>query len=526
MKLASRNFILTALFSLSSVLAQVQVIPQVADGAGWQTTLVLTNITANPDLATLKFHIDTSGGATQSWLPPFQENISLASLKLPAGSTLFLHTPGTAASLSQGWAELDADAGIVGYTIFTNRVPGHPDQDGTAPAVSAASRILVPFDNSSGLVTALALVNPNSAAETISVNMRTTDGTTSTATLPSIPGSGQMAFVMTQQLPVSSGKSGLAEFYTTSGTFSIIALRANPTGAFTAAPVYFETGPPVIATTIAGSTIFAGFSIGKLTSTSGFPTTAADNELMGGQFASYSSTEWNLPFSGPTFGPCSVFDVTYPAGGKDPSYPDSFLDAGVTIPVTGPNLPAGTSLTRIALPTGPIYNLTPASGTLASGGTYTLTGNGGTQVGPFNISATLPSTFQVTNWNSTTVIDRSQPLTINWTGTGFDQVIIHAQGTTFAGSTIHNVTVSCVVASSLGTFAVPVQALSLLPSVPAGSMTGTGQLSVTASTYAGGTASAVSTTATSLTPSLVGGGRVNFGSFAPFLSVAKTLPVL
>jgi hypothetical protein len=41
-----RNLTLAVLFSLSCVYGQVQVIPQVADGAGWATTIVLTNTTA------------------------------------------------------------------------------------------------------------------------------------------------------------------------------------------------------------------------------------------------------------------------------------------------------------------------------------------------------------------------------------------------------------------------------------------------------------------------------------------------
>jgi hypothetical protein len=64
---------------------------------------------------------------------------------------MYLHTLGTAASLSQGWAMVNADAGIVAYAIFTFRSPGHQDQDGTALAAASTTRILVPFDNSSGL---------------------------------------------------------------------------------------------------------------------------------------------------------------------------------------------------------------------------------------------------------------------------------------------------------------------------------------------------------------------------------------
>jgi len=66
------------------------------------------------------------------------------------------------------------------------------------------------------------------------------------ATLPSVPAGGHMSFVLSQQFPVIQGHAGLAEFTSTTGTFSMIALRVNPTSSFTAAPVYFQSGAPLI----------------------------------------------------------------------------------------------------------------------------------------------------------------------------------------------------------------------------------------------------------------------------------------
>ena len=55
-----------------------------------------------------------------------------------------------------------------------------------------------------------------------------------------------MSFVLSQQFPVINGHEGLAEFYSSSGNVSMIALRFNPTSSFTAAPVYAQTGAPLI----------------------------------------------------------------------------------------------------------------------------------------------------------------------------------------------------------------------------------------------------------------------------------------
>ena len=115
---------------------QALILSDVVDGGGWQSTIVLTNSTAVPATATLIFHSDTQGGGTQPWTPPFLEVSSTSGMTLTGGSSLYLHTRGTAAALSQGWAELNASAGIMAYVIFTNRVPVRQDQDALRPVAA------------------------------------------------------------------------------------------------------------------------------------------------------------------------------------------------------------------------------------------------------------------------------------------------------------------------------------------------------------------------------------------------------
>src|SRR5450631_3838376 len=103
---ATAGFLLSCL-PLFGQSAQTLTIPHIVDGGGWQSTIVLTNSTAAAVSATLIFHTDTTAGATQPWTPPFLEVASTAGLVLNGGSSLFLHTRGTAAALAQGWAELD-----------------------------------------------------------------------------------------------------------------------------------------------------------------------------------------------------------------------------------------------------------------------------------------------------------------------------------------------------------------------------------------------------------------------------------
>jgi hypothetical protein len=227
--------------------AQSLILPHVVDGGSWQSVIVLTNMATIPASATLIFHTDTTAGATKPWTPPFLETSSTTGLMLAGGSTMFLHTAGTAAALSQGWAELNADTGITAYVIFTKRVPGQADQEGTVQAVAATNRIMVPYADASGYVTAIAVVNPTGTAQTVNVGFRTVEGGVAIDALPPVPPQGHMAFVLSQQFPVIAGHLGLAEFYTSSGAnISILALRFNPTQSFTAAPVFLQTGPAII----------------------------------------------------------------------------------------------------------------------------------------------------------------------------------------------------------------------------------------------------------------------------------------
>ncbi|MGA1996317.1 MAG: hypothetical protein ABSH45_11125 [Bryobacteraceae bacterium] len=259
-----------------------------------------------------------------------------------------------------------------------------------------------------------------------------------------------------------------------------------------------------------GTITMAGLTMGHSTYTSG--STTIISEVVGGVINSYTAAEFLLPYSGPKFGACTVLAETYPAGGKEPSAPDAQLDAG-TLHISGPGLSQNVGATTYA--TGPNYYSSLAGGTLQGGGAYTLTGAGGTQVGPFSATATMPTSF-TTNLNSITTINRSQPLTVTWTGTGFDQVIIMVTGAILTTTTTDEVSVSCAVPASLGTYSIPAAALAYLPAVAAGAQN-VGQLSLTASPNAGGTASAESSTSTSLTPPLVAGGQVDFGAFTPYI---------
>ncbi len=136
------------------------------------------------------------------------------------------------------------------------------------------------------------------------------------------------------------------------------------------------------------------------------------------------------------------------------------LDAGpVTLtPPTGPPIPLPTQL-GIKGEDG----ATLAAGVIQAGGTFTFTGQGGADVGPFSATLTIANpNFKWTNPSAAT-IDRTQGLLYTWTG-GLPGTFVLLGGT----STGSGVTAgfSCKVAIEAGQFTVPSY---ILLGMPAGS---------------------------------------------------------
>ncbi len=524
------NQIIGAPLSQQTPNPQTQVIPQVADGGGWSTTIVLANTTTGDLPVQLNFKKAGAGGATSQWNLTFQDPVPLT---IPAGSARFLRTPGNSGvPLSQGWAELVADPRIVGYAIFTSQSGASPAQDSTAPAVSASSRILAPFDNTTGFVTAIALVNPTASQEIVSVNFRFSDASTGTATV-TVPAQGQVTFLMPNQFAATTGKSGLAEFYVSSGTISIIALRGNPSGAITSAPVFFETGAPIITTGGGGgggggnggggggggstpgtsptqSEIDSWISRGnysggsimltRITSyaydlVTGAAQPVAKVDTVGGTFQRFSGSDLgkvlrgevppNFPSLTPTPGSCVVYNISSVTANPYPNFISTGLDAGPQFTSSGPN---GTQ-TAPKSGTKGNYNAGNIPNTYLATGNYAINGPGGPDVGAFSGSFDIVPDFIVTNPDDMkATINRAGGLTVRWSGGESSSVLTitgSSGGANLQTGAVEGAAFVCIQNVSAGSFTVPASVLTQVPASTAINVGGfnfviRGTLSVTA----------------------------------------------
>lgn len=260
----------------------------------------------------------------------------------------------------------------------------------------------------------------------------------------------------------------------------------------------------------AGGSIVGG-AFGLVHSDAVTSASTTTQEFASGAFYKWTATEWALGAGlRPALGQCGVWDRTV-SGGLDPASPTTGLDAGVRLPLSGPNLAAGVGLARTTVsPLGSIYLLNPIATSLSAGGTYSLSGSGGADVGAFPaVNSRMPDSFTVTNLTSIGPVDRTRALTINWTGAGFDHLLIDVDSTvSLGGGNNHVVTITCDAPGPPGSFTIPATLMSSLL------VTANGAIGIYAQPNP-----------VLFTANLAAGGQIDFGSFAGERGFSKSFAV-
>jgi hypothetical protein len=214
-----------------------EVLPQIADGGGWRTTLTLVNHGDDEARYTVTFH-DANGAALRLSLVGIGV-VSTYSGRIAVNGSVVLQTSGTG-ELRQGWAYVDQTVGrIAGMAIFGQT---NPDTGRTQEAVVSLTTwsdddFSVPFDNTGGFVTALALCHarPERFASSTTATAAFYDEQGSRIHLDQItlqPGQ-RLAFATADRWPELAGKRGTMRFTTPGLYLSALGLRFNPGGSFT-----------------------------------------------------------------------------------------------------------------------------------------------------------------------------------------------------------------------------------------------------------------------------------------------------
>jgi hypothetical protein len=140
--------------------------------------------------------------------------------------------------LSQGWAELafNPQTGIVGGSaIFRQTVAGRPPFEAVAPLSNLFDRsVTIPFDNSEGFSTGLAIVNGSFRSPSrVSAEFRNETGTVVLIESFDIPASGQVVFSLPVRFPATAQRRGSVSLISNTDYMSVLGLRFHPGGAFT-----------------------------------------------------------------------------------------------------------------------------------------------------------------------------------------------------------------------------------------------------------------------------------------------------
>jgi uncharacterized protein (TIGR03437 family) len=129
-------------------------------------------------------------------------------------------------------------------------------------------------------------------------------------------------------------------------------------------------------------------------------------------------------FSQPPAGACTIMgskgDVLA-TGVQTGASPPPRLNAGAAFSITGPNgvtTPTSVSALRPAAPLGSFAPFLPGLPNQLSlvSGQYTLSTSGGPDIGPFQVSLNMPPAFTWSGRQGLNAVDRTQPLTLSWSG--------------------------------------------------------------------------------------------------------------
>jgi hypothetical protein len=218
---------------------------QLASAGYWTTTITLVNTGSTAAQARLNF-FDNNGNPLTLPLSFPQSSPAAGPLlaatldrTLNPGAELVIQSTGPNSQPTLvGWAQLLTNGTIGGFAVFSQAI-GNAVQDAEVPLENRnASGYVVPFDNTSGSATGVALANISAQAVNPAVTIRDDSGATILSDTITLPAMGHTSYNLTDRYAsMTAQRRGTLEFRTPStGQISVLGLRFNATGAFSTIP--------------------------------------------------------------------------------------------------------------------------------------------------------------------------------------------------------------------------------------------------------------------------------------------------
>jgi uncharacterized protein (TIGR03437 family) len=201
--------------------------------------------------------------------------------------------------------------------------------------------------------------------------------------------------------------------------------------------------------TVKSGSVFVGQLVGP--GANGATTTT---NLASANFSSVTGASYSSSGGAASIGSCIVTQI-FTSGGSSPTV--TGLDAG-SVNLTGP---AGTySLQTAPTVKGSYFASLPGDAIPSNGGAFTFKWTGGADVGASSATVNLPTLLTWTNQPAAASIDRTQGVTVTWTGGASGSYVIIAGGSSANGV---SGSYTCVAPQSALQFTVPAYVTLVLP---------------------------------------------------------------
>ena len=213
----------------------------------WTTTITLLNTSSSQAQMRLNFFDDNGKPLALPLTFPQSSSASAAGPLLASsldrtlkpGAQLVVQSTGPNSQPTlAGWAQVLTNGALGGFAVFSQAI-GNTNQQAEVPLDTRNSAdYVVPFDNTNGSSTAVALANIFVQAVTTAVSIRDDAGNVILSDTITLPAMGHASFTLADRYgSVTAQRRGTLEFTTPSpGLISVLGLSFNATGAFSTIP--------------------------------------------------------------------------------------------------------------------------------------------------------------------------------------------------------------------------------------------------------------------------------------------------
>jgi hypothetical protein len=230
-------------WSQSSGLSRAGTLSHIAAGGSWETQIWLMNSSSAAVNVELDLHGDDGTALNVPLVVTQQGSIqSITAAKLSRAiqpnTALIVNVGSQLANTVTGWANVLSSGPVNGFAIFRTTCPTCTASEGTVPLQNTSEpTLLIPYDNTQGFVTGVALANVAAAPATLTATIWDEYGNRLGAPTLTIPGNGHTSFVATTALPPTAANRGIVQFQNSSGgAIDGLGLRFSPYGTFTSVP--------------------------------------------------------------------------------------------------------------------------------------------------------------------------------------------------------------------------------------------------------------------------------------------------